>query len=253
MLGTLFRFFLGIQMRNRKTLLVLIAAAVPVVIALLTAGLETVLSEAGVEVPFSAFSFALYVHFLVPLIALFLGVGVIADEVEDGTLLYLLTRPVPRFLVVLGKMMSGFFIGSLALLVSLAASYSIISFASPGTSLLSGAPDLLRGAGVLVAEFLAYGAIFSLAGGTVRHPMVLGLLFVFGWEKIIAYVPGSARYLTVMNYVQTLYPDVPSPVGASFLDIQGSIPDATAIVVLSAVFLLAGGFACTLLSLKEYR
>ena len=45
----------------------------------------------------------LYVRFIVPILGVFYGTSLIADEVEDRTLTYLFTRPIPRAAVIIGK------------------------------------------------------------------------------------------------------------------------------------------------------
>src|SRR5437762_2795538 len=45
----------------------------------------------------------LYVRFIVPVLGVFYGTALIADEVDDKTITYLFTRPIPRAAVLFGK------------------------------------------------------------------------------------------------------------------------------------------------------
>src|SRR2546430_10257055 len=45
----------------------------------------------------------LYIRIIVPLLGVFYGTSLIADEVEDKTITYLFTRPIPRSAVLFGK------------------------------------------------------------------------------------------------------------------------------------------------------
>src|SRR5206468_11725320 len=45
----------------------------------------------------------LYIRFIVPVLGVFYGTSLIADEVDDKTITYLFTRPIPRSAVLLGK------------------------------------------------------------------------------------------------------------------------------------------------------
>jgi hypothetical protein len=45
----------------------------------------------------------LYVRFIVPILGVFYGTALIADEVDDRTITYLFTRPIPRGAVLAGK------------------------------------------------------------------------------------------------------------------------------------------------------
>src|SRR5215217_5726775 len=44
-----------------------------------------------------------YLRFTVPVLGVFYGTSLIADEVEDKTITYLFTRPIPKGAVLLGK------------------------------------------------------------------------------------------------------------------------------------------------------
>ena len=252
MVGTLFRFFLASQVRNRKTLLVVLAGIVPIGISLVLRGLRAIMSDVDL-VDFSGFSYFLYLHFLVPLVAMFQGIGIIADEAEDSTLPFLLTRPVPRSQIVLSKYLACVFIGGVAIVVSLLVSYAILAvdgFSEAAAS--SRVLVLFHTAGVLLIELCVYCIVFLIFGALVRHPTVLALLFVFGWEKVIAYIPGNARYIAIMSYLQALYPSVDLPVETNLLQVFGSVSGTTAIVVLCALLVGLGGFAAHLLRLKEF-
>src|SRR5207237_9442572 len=45
----------------------------------------------------------LYIRFIVPILGVFYGTALIADEVEDKTITYLFTRPIPRNAMLFGK------------------------------------------------------------------------------------------------------------------------------------------------------
>ena len=52
---------------------------------------------------FGLFIWLLYLRFIVPVLGVFYGTSLIADEVEDKTITYLFTRPIPRGAVLVGK------------------------------------------------------------------------------------------------------------------------------------------------------
>src|SRR5918994_7810389 len=56
-----------------------------------------------------------YVRFILPVLGVFYGTALIADEVEDQTITYLFTRPIPRSAVFLGKYLA--YLASTVLLV----------------------------------------------------------------------------------------------------------------------------------------
>ena len=52
---------------------------------------------------FGLMIWAFFVRFSVPVLGVFYGTSLIADEVEDKTITYLFTRPIPRGAVLIGK------------------------------------------------------------------------------------------------------------------------------------------------------
>ena len=52
---------------------------------------------------FGVFIWLLYLRFIVPVLGVFYGTSLIADEVEDRTITYLFTRPITRGAVLIGK------------------------------------------------------------------------------------------------------------------------------------------------------
>jgi len=254
MFTALFKFFISNQLKNRKTLIIAFTGLVPVFIALLIVILQPLIKDGKTAIDsfYPNFTFLLYLHFLVPIVSLFLGTGIIADEVEDKTLQYLIIRPVPRFLIVFAKFLSNIFIGSIIVVISLLVSFALALFGSSGP-LNIGFSFLIYASGTLILGLSVYSALFALLGGTLRHPMILGLLFVFGWEKLITYVPGNAQYLTIMNYLQTLYPFSNSSSNILSSLIGNDISTITAILVLFVSLFIFVGISCYLPSFKEYR
>ena len=52
---------------------------------------------------FGGMIWLLYLRFVVPVLGAFYGTSLMSDEVEDRTITYLFTRPVPRGAVIIGK------------------------------------------------------------------------------------------------------------------------------------------------------
>jgi len=59
-----------------------------------------------------------YLRFTVPVLAVFYGTSLIADEIEDKTITYLFTRPIPRGAVMAGKYLAYLACTSLVVLPS---------------------------------------------------------------------------------------------------------------------------------------
>ena len=139
----------------------------------------------------------LYLRFIVPVLGVFYGTALIADEVEDKTITYLFTRPIPRGAVLLGKY--------LAYLVC-----TIARRAAVGDARLLPAGAVRRGPAtrsgrwsldlaLLALGLAAYGALFAFVGTVLKRPLVVGLVFAFGWEQVAMALPGYLRQFTVAH------------------------------------------------------
>jgi hypothetical protein len=58
--------------------------------------------------------------------------------------------------------------------------------------------------GTLVLGLAAYGALFALMGASLERPLVIGLLFAFGWEQVALLVPGYLRRFTIAYHLQSV-------------------------------------------------
>ena len=68
---------------------------------------------------------------------------------------------------------------------------------------------LVRDLGALALGLAVYGAVFALIGAVVRRPLVIGLVFAFGWEPLALVLPGYLRRATIAYYLQALVPHAP--------------------------------------------
>jgi hypothetical protein len=145
----------------------------------------------------------LYIRFIVPVLGVFYGTALIADEVDDKTITYLFTRPIPRSAVVLGKYFA--YVACTVLLVLPSVMIVFFLLAPTGGGTIGGAfPSLLADFGMLTAGLMAYGAVFALVGTRIKRPLIVGLVFAFGWEPAVLIFPGYLKRLTVAYYLQAL-------------------------------------------------
>ncbi|MBD3290644.1 ABC transporter permease subunit [candidate division KSB1 bacterium] len=254
MFKSMFSFFTLNQLKNKKTIIVALIGLIPVFIALLLTLLNPLINGMNEQMDtiYPSFVFMMYLHFLVPITALFLGSGIIADEVEDRTMQLLLVRPVMRSMIVLVKYLSAMMTGAIIIFLSLLISYLIFALSYPVDSLSGDVQFFAQGYAVLILGLMTYSILFTLLGGLLKHPLIVGILFVFGWEKLIPYIPGNARHFTIMNYLQRLFPNLAS---SDIIKLPGyiySLPDLNALFTVLALLMLFAIAAGSLLSFKEY-
>src|SRR5215204_564823 len=105
----IFDVSLGDMLWSRRTIFMALVVGAPVIMALM---LRTVVSlgaplfeQTRMTGPsiFGLMIFGLYLRFIVPVLGIFYGTSLIADEVEDKTITYLFTRPIRRGAVLIGK------------------------------------------------------------------------------------------------------------------------------------------------------
>jgi ABC-2 type transport system permease protein len=163
----------------------------------------------------------LYIRFIVPVLGVFYGTALIADEIEDRTITYLFARPIPRSSVLLGKYLSYLACTILLVLPSVVLVYFLV-VPIGGAGIGPQVPSLLADLGMLAAGLAAYGAVFALVGARLKRPLVIGLMFTFGWEPGVLLFPGYLKRATVAFYLQALVPH--------------AIPQDSAVSVLMQVF-----------------
>jgi ABC-2 type transport system permease protein len=196
---------------SRKTLFVEILALLPPVIALfwrigVSSGIARALVSAGGL--FSAMMTTAYLQFLVLMVSLFYGTALIADEVENKTLTYITTRPVPKWILLVGKYLAYVLIGTGITFHSIFMTYIILYSMEGWDRLFDQSAVLCKDLAVVLLGIVAYGAIFCFLGTATKRPLVIGLTFCAGWESLITYLPGVTRKLTVMHFLQSLFPHI---------------------------------------------
>jgi ABC-type transport system involved in multi-copper enzyme maturation permease subunit len=174
-----------------------------------------------------------FVRFSVPVLAVFYGTSLIADEVEDRTITYLFTRPIPRAAVLLGKYLAYLVCTVFVVLPAVVMVWLLV--VPVGGRLADGFFDLTKDLGVLVAGLAVYGAVFALVGARFKRPLLTGLFFVFGWEVLVLALPGSFKRLTVAYYLQGLVPH--------------AMPADSAVAILQTLFREMPGLAESLVSM----
>jgi ABC-2 type transport system permease protein len=191
-----------------------------------------------------------YIRNILPLAALFYATALIADEVEGKTLTYLLTRPISRPAILLGK-----FAAYLATTLTLTLPVTVVTFflllTARGFSGLGPAvPDLFRDLGVLALTLVVYGALFTLLGVLLRRPVIPGLLFLFVWELIVN-LPGYLPRFTITAWLRSLVSHRPAEEGLAALFGQ-ILPADLSLGVLLGLTALFLGLALWIFSTREY-
>jgi ABC-2 type transport system permease protein len=247
---------------SRRTIFMALVVGAPVAIAIVFRALETFgvpsLRVNGVRVGgeaiFGIMIWFLYLKFIVPILGVFYGTALIADEVEDKTITYLFTRPVPRGAVLFGKYLAYLACTVLVVLPSVVLVFFLV--VSIGTGSIGRAfPSLLIDLGLLGLGLAVYGALFALVGARLKRPLIAGLVFAFGWEQTVILFPGYLKQLTVAYYLHALVPHAMPQEGLtgllqSFFRDYPSAP--VAVLWLCAIWAVSLTLAAMLIERREF-
>jgi ABC-2 type transport system permease protein len=207
---------IGEMLWSRRTVFMLLIVGAPVAIAvfirlLVWLGADIFTDESsGTRVRmagpaiFGMMIWIFYLRFTVPVLGVFYGTSLIADEVEDKTITYLFTRPIRKGAVLIGKFLAYLVCTIFVVLPSVMLVYLLIvpMRGSLGGSFL----DLVKDLSLLALGLAAYGAVFAFIGAKFKRPLLIGLIFIFGWEQAALAFPGYMKYYTVAFYLQALVP-----------------------------------------------
>jgi ABC-type transport system involved in multi-copper enzyme maturation permease subunit len=255
-----FDLSLGQMLWSRRTIFMLLVVGAPIFLALVTRVVQTAgiapLRVNGARVGgagiFGMMIWVLFLRFIVPVLGVFYGTSLIADEVEDKTITYLFTRPIQRGAVLVGKYLAYLACTVFVVLPSVMVVYFLIV---PFGEIPATFGALLKDLGILGIGLAAYGALFALAGAALKRPLVVGLVFAFGWEQIALLMPGYPRRLTLAYYLQALVPHaMPTSETVSLLQaVVRDVPSAaTSIVCLILSTIVAVALAARVVERREY-
>ena len=212
-----FDLSIGEMLWSRRTIFMILVVGAPVFIALLLrllVGLgapvlndvntgRTSVRMTGPSI-FGLMIWLVYLRFAVPILGVFYGSALMADEIEDKTITYLFTRPIRRGAVLFGKYLAYLVCTISVVLPSVALVYLLVV---PMRGSLGGSfIDLLKDLMLLSLGLAAYGALFAFVGAKFKRPLMIGLIFIFGWEQAALAFPGYLKRFTVAYYLQGLVP-----------------------------------------------
>lgn len=196
----LFRTHFMRSLSGRRGWIMLVLALLPVAVAWTLARFASRTSAADLV---TNLGWLLCLQVLVPILALLGGSAVVAEEVEDRTITYLFSRPIPRSSVLLGRWFAAVSFLSLVL----AGSTALLCLAASGATRQG--PPLADGIAwplcvAVLAGGAVYSALFAVAGVFVKHPMIAGLAYAFAIEGLFANLPGSTQSLSIQHYLRSL-------------------------------------------------
>jgi ABC-2 type transport system permease protein len=258
----IFDLSLGEMLWSRRTVFLALVVGGPVLIAVVLRALDLFgllrVSDGNLRVTgpgiFALMISYIFLRFLTPILGIFYGTALMADEVEDKTITYLFTRPIPRSAVLIGKYLAYLAATTLIILPSVMLVYFLVVPIGRG-SIAATFPTLLRDLALLALGLAVYGAVFAAVGAWFKRPVLFGIFFAFGWENFAMVLPGYMKRFTVAFYTQSLIPHaMPSDNVVSLLQslFKDTIPAWQAALTLAAILAVGLAVATRAVERREY-
>ena len=222
------------QLSGRWRILILsVLATLPVIVALLTLRSDNAPSVSEFE---AAVLSAMLSGSIAPLVVLAIAAAAFSNEVEDKTLANLTLSPIPRWQIVVPKLLAAFTIAAPFIALS-AFTTSHIAFLADAKATMAVTVSAIVGVALYSSAFLWLGLVSTQAIG-------LGLLYIVLWEGFFSGFVSGVRLLSIRHYATALMHGIDPRRFAS----ADHMSLATAIIICVIVFT---GFL--LLSIRRLR
>ena len=144
----------------------------------------------------------LIVPTLLPIVVLLPATAAFGNELEDGTLPYLLMKPVSRLRLVLGKYAAVLLVTVPALLAGLIVTALV---ASRGMDVGDLGRILVAMAAASAAAAALLGALFLLVSLVIPRALLAGIIYIFAWESLLGrFLPG-VRAISSREYALKVF------------------------------------------------
>ena len=171
---------------------------------------------------------------LMPLLSLIAGTGSIGPEIDEGSIVYLLAKPLNRYSIVLTK---------LAVAIGVVLAFGVVPVALAGVVLTGelGTVTLAYTLGALAAG-VAYVALFLLLAVITRNAVVVGLIYALIWESLVGGLVPGAQALSVQQWATAVVQRVLGD-SAERLGVEAAVGFGTGLVLLLVVTVGATAYA----------
>jgi ABC-2 type transport system permease protein len=229
LIGVTLRGLLG----RRRTILLALLAGLPVLIALL-------IRISGGRPDADRILDTLVVRTVMPLVALILGTAAIGSEIDDGTAVYLLIKPISRWRVAASK---------IAVAAGLTAAMVVPAVILTGLLLGSRSGDTTTTVVAYAIACLvggsAYAAAFVALSLFTTRALLLGLAYVLIWEGVLSGLLEGTKFLSIRQATLGL-------AAAQGVDVPND-PLAPVVSVVVIVVVLVGAFSLASWKLARFE
>jgi ABC-2 type transport system permease protein len=232
--GALVTVTLRALLGRRRIVLMVVLAALPVLVGLL-------IRLGGGRSDAPEILDSLVIRTVLPLIALVIGTSTIGSEIEDGTVVFLLAKPIARWRVALAK---------LAVAAGLTAALTVPPIVLTGLLVGGfGGTSVATAFGFALAAIVggtAYAVAFAALGVVTTRALVVGLGYTLLWEGVLAGLLDGTRFLSIRQATLGV---------AAALTGEDAGVDVLEPVVAAAILVvvIVGGFLLTARALARFQ
>ena len=182
---------------------------------------------------------SLLIAFLLPVLALIYGASMIRNEIDDRSIVQVITTPLDRRIAYLGYYLALVIVLTVLLtMATIVGGLSYLMFSPNGGG---GIEVMLVLIAVQIIGVMIYSALFLLMGAMLKQPVYLGLFYVFVWEGYVASVPGAIGSYTIRHQLRVIASE-----SIRYGDIAHVTGDGTSslviLIVLAIVLVSLGAF-----------
>jgi len=171
---------------------------------------------------------------MMPLLGLIAGTGAIGPEIDEGSIVYLLAKPLNRYGIVVTK---------LAVAIGVVALFGALPVLVAGVVLTGevGQIAVAYAVGALAAG-VAYAALFLMLAVVTRNAVVVGLIYALIWESLVGGLVPGAQTLSVQQWALAVVTEVLG-YEATLVGLEAAVSFTTGMVGLVVVTVGATAYA----------
>ena len=222
-------------MRRRSTWFFLILGMLPSsiflfwIIAKATGNFATTTKPYGI---FLGIQSLYLLSFYVPLLAIFLGLGVVSDEIETKNITFTLVRPLNRLSIVWGRFLGHLMVAIATVLISIFVIY-MSNMLFQVEDIVRKLPNLINGMFVLSIGIVAYLSVVALLGTLLKRFAIIICIFWILIDAFFSMLPvDSLQAISIKHRMLSSYGEALPQFNMSFTEITPGSLIANAVVCL---------------------
>ncbi|MGP1673690.1 MAG: ABC transporter permease [Candidatus Limnocylindrales bacterium] len=219
---------------RRRTLLMVLLAALPVIVGLL-------IRLGGGRPDAPEILDTLVIRTVLPLVALVVGTAALGSEIEDGTVIFVLVKPMARWRIALAKLLVA--AGLTAVLVVPPILVTGVLLGGTGGASIGIVVGFALAA---IAGGCAYAVAFTTLGILTSRALVIGLAYTLLWEGVLSGLLEGTRFLSIRQ--ATL--GIAAALTGEDVGVEPLEPLMSVVIV---VVVIVGGFLLATYALRRFQ